>query len=55
MNGQKVIPLKPARPQCGVRGLVQAGAMCGWILVGLMECGYRGSCAHQGAKKPQAD
>ena len=35
------------RPTCAVRGMIQPRAMCGSVIVGGYQCGYKGTCEHQ--------
>lgn len=37
------------RPTCAVRGMIQPRAMCGSVIVGGYQCGYKGTCEHQRA------
>ena len=34
-------------PTCKVHGMIQPGAMCGHIIVGLKHCGFGGDCEHK--------
>lgn len=35
------------RPTCAVHGMIQPGAMCSKIIVGMKYCGYSGECPHK--------
>jgi len=34
-------------PLCAVRGMIQPGAMCGKVIVGMKYCGHAGECKHK--------
>lgn len=35
------------KPTCKVNGMIQPGAMCGSVIVGLKYCGFTGDCQHK--------
>lgn len=35
--------------------MIQRGAMCSMVIVGLKYCGYKGECEHKRASAPAAD
>lgn len=35
------------KPTCKVNGMIQRGAMCGYIIVGMKHCGFNGDCPHK--------
>lgn len=35
------------KPTCKVHGMIQRGAMCSQIIVGMKYCGYSGECQHK--------
>ncbi|MDQ2822437.1 MAG: hypothetical protein M3Y65_19015 [Pseudomonadota bacterium] len=43
------------KPTCAAHGMIQRGAMCGMVIVGLKYCGYQGECEHKCSPAPEAD
>lgn len=36
-----------SKPICKVKGMIQPGAMCGYVIVGMKHCGFSGDCEHK--------